>query len=238
MLRVPTVQASPSRRRHRRPAAAALLAVVVTAGCGGGVDGDPTPAAPASPAVAPSPSGSPGPNRSGLPTPPPSDASEVSQADDAAAALVVCTHLVDTQTQLEVIANDALEGISLAAPDERAGPLAAGYDRAIARVQELMATVDELELPDIPERRQILDELAAGLDAAVVELEDERADFEDGPIEDAEVFGMAGRYLNGYEKTVASMETALEDYPRRQLQEAFMAERTCEFVVQPVRLDD
>ncbi|HKJ57015.1 MAG TPA: hypothetical protein VJ978_13620 [Nitriliruptoraceae bacterium] len=162
----------------------------------------------------------------------------MSAADDAATAVAVCRHLVDTQTQLEVIANDALAGISKAAPDDRAQPLADGYGTAILRAEELIASVDALELPGVPERQQLLDELRAGLEAAVMELEDERADFEVGPIADDEVFGMAGRYLNGFEKTVASMETALEDYPRRQLQEAFMAEPTCQFVVQPVRLGD
>lgn len=172
------------------------------------------------------------------PASPSTEAAAVSAADDATTALVVCRHLVDTQTQLEVIANDALAGISQGAPDERAQPLAEGYDKAILRAEELVAAVDALELPQVPERQQLLDELRTGLAAAVVELQDERADFELAPIADDEVFGMAGRYLNGFEKTVASMETALEDYPRRQLQEAFMAEPACKFVVQPVRLDN
>lgn len=210
---------------RRQFPAVVVVAVVVCLGIVGCSDTSAGPATPADTAAPPTAGPDPA-------TP------DVASGDDVATAAIVCAHLVEMHTALQEIANRALDGISPALPAARPGPLVAGYDQAITQTTQFMTTIDDLAIPAIPERAQLARELADGLDRAIAEFEDERADFgTPSVVVDDDVFGTAGQYLNGFEKANSAMEPSLEDYPRQALRDAFMDDPSCQFVVQPVPRD-
>jgi hypothetical protein len=158
---------------------------------------------------------------------------------DAAAARSVCQDLRNTTNALADVVNDAVAGIVSKPPDERREAIVDGFERALTVVRERAGEVEaRVALPDdLAERDQLLAELVAGADAAVVELEDELALFEDEvpTVADDDVAGRVGQLFNAVEKAMSVAEPAVAAYDRAELGEAFLAQPDCRYVVQPYR---
>lgn len=159
---------------------------------------------------------------------------------DAVTAATLCGWLVTADSRLGDVANDAVAGISAATPAARHRAIMAGYDAAIRVAEDLPAQLDDLDLPDVPERQRLVAEVDAGAGAAVAELSDEREVFaaRDPAVADEDVFGIVGQFFNGFEKAMSALEPDLSRDARPELQAAFLGEESCQFVVQPFTLDD
>ncbi len=160
-------------------------------------------------------------------------------SDDAATALNVCQDLVTTTNALADAVNDAVAGIGAKQPEERREAILEGFRASLDVVRERAAQVEErVALPDeLPERAELLAELVAGADAAVAELEEERAlfDAEVPTVTDDDVAGRVGQLFNAVEKAMSVAEPAVAAYERAELGEAFLAEPDCRFVIQQYR---
>lgn len=238
-----------ARSRVRTGHAGVLLGVVglaaLVTGCTGVPASDDTPMDPsvsthaASPGVASGTTPAPPSTRStAAPTAAPGGETVASM--DAEMAAAMCGWLVAAHTRLGDVANEAVAGISAAAPTERVESIMAGYAAAIEVAAGLPADLEDQAFPDVPERDRLVEDIVAGTLEAADELDDEREAFaERGPeIADEDVFGGVGQFFNGFEKAMSSFEPSLAGDVRPDLQTAFLEEESCQFVIQPFPVDD
>ena len=108
-----------------------------------------------------------------------------------------------------------------------------GYDELLAAAEGHVAEVDELALPDTPDRDALVEDLRAGAQESVDVLEDERADAAElGPIGLEQQGGALGAALTGVERAVSVLEPPAADYGA-DLRAAFAEDEGCRHVVQP-----
>jgi hypothetical protein len=164
-------------------------------------------------------------------------ASEPTSAEAASAEVadIVCTTLRDWNNEL----GDELNATSQAVTDDddpttANSVLLEGIDELIALAEDNRDEVDQLDLPDVLDREALLDELAAGAEQSVDELEHERervAELE--PITVDRQAGALGGAFTSLEGALAVLEPEVARY-RPELRDAFVAEEGCRHVVQPV----
>jgi hypothetical protein len=164
-------------------------------------------------------------------------ASEPTSAEAASAEVadIVCTTLREWNNEL----GDELNRTSQAVTDDddpttANSVLLEGIDELIALAETNRDEIDELDLPDVHDREALLEELTAGAEQSVDELERERervADLE--PITVGRQAGALGGAFTSLEGALAVLEPEVARY-RSELRDAFVAEEGCRHVVQPV----
>ncbi|HET6954097.1 MAG TPA: hypothetical protein VFI47_27275 [Acidimicrobiales bacterium] len=114
------------------------------------------------------------------------------------------------------------------------GDLLDGYDATIALAEDHVAEAEALDLPAVPERERLLDELRAGAEDAVEGLRDDRDAAADLPAIDVSgQAGAVGGAMLAIERAQSSVEPSIGEYDDESLRRAFAEEEGCEFVVQP-----
>jgi len=109
-----------------------------------------------------------------------------------------------------------------------------GWDALIEIAEAHVAEVTQLELPDTDARGQLVDDLTTGAEAAVTELEDERAGIAAlPPITVDGQRGALGGAFTSLEKADSVVEPAIGAYDDEDIRAAFQDEPTCEHVIQP-----
>lgn len=109
-----------------------------------------------------------------------------------------------------------------------------GWDALIEIAEAHVEEAGQLELPDTGAREQLLSDLSAGAEAAVAELEDERAGIAAlPPITIDAQRGALGGAFTSLEKADSVVEPAVGGYDDEAVRDAFQAEPTCAHVIQP-----
>jgi hypothetical protein len=159
---------------------------------------------------------------------------DVDGSDDAATASAVCGALRTYVNELVDNANDAIDGISTVAPEQRLDRVLDGFDAALATIERQRTVFADLELPGAPERDAVRGELIAGLDDAAAELTDERADVASRADEFAtgSAQGIAGTWFTAVEKVMSVSEPEIYKYERVEFKQAFLDEPDCRNVIQ------
>jgi len=150
------------------------------------------------------------------------------EAEPAAAEEVaVCTDLRTRQNELIQVANASLAELARAGDDvARAEALAAGYDR-------LIAALAAQEPADVPGEAELTELLAAGHEAALAELQDERDRFASvRAVTQSDERGRAGELQNALEKAFSALEPPRSAYVAAGLAEAIDADPGCRHVTQ------
>ena len=163
-------------------------------------------------------------------------ASEPTSNEQAAAEVadVVCTTLRDWNNEM----GDGLNATSAAItddddPDTANGVLLDGFDDLIAMAEAHRAEVDALDLAFVYDREALLAELAAGADAAIELLEDERDDIAElRPITVDRQAGALGGAFVALESALSVIEPQVGGY-RAELRDAFARDEGCRHVIQP-----
>lgn len=192
------------RERVRRAGWVAAAAVLVlAAACGGDDDGD-------------------------------SGSDDDPSPEAAQTADTVCTMLRDWNNDLGDVINGASQTITdQDDPATANGVLLDGFDEMIELAEEHRRQVDELELPDVPQRDELLAELADRADESVTVLEEERAQAAElPPITADEQRAALGGAFTGVERALSVVEPRLGAYDE-DLQQAFAADEGCAHVIQP-----
>lgn len=174
------------------------------------------------------------------PAEPHASASPAIVSDDATAALAICSALRDQANLMTHVANAAAADIHAKTPAERYGAILSGFDAATDGVTGFADSITAVDMPLIPEREQLLGDIAAGADAALAELADERARFVEavgGTVADDDVQGRVGQFFNSVEKVNSLVEPTIAHYERVELQRAFLDQPECRHVVQPFVID-
>jgi hypothetical protein len=155
-------------------------------------------------------------------------------------ATALCNALRNQPNVMVRIANSAVAGIEGKSPEDRFQSIDNGFVEASTAATTFADGVDSLELPDIPERDSLRDQLAEGAQQAIDEVADEREAFDEtGPtVGDADTRGRVGEFFNSIEKVLSVVEPTIATYDRRELKEAFLSEPNCRHVIQQFRLDD
>jgi hypothetical protein len=163
-------------------------------------------------------------------------ASEPTSSEAAAAetADTVCTMLRRWDNELGDVMNATSQSITDDDDPDTAGDvLVAGFDEmldvAVAHREEL----DDLDLPVVNERDELLDELAGGADESIQVLEDERDQAAElPPIEVSDQGGALGGASVGVERATSVLEPSVGRYDDA-LSTAFAANEGCQHVIQP-----
>ena len=155
-------------------------------------------------------------------------------------ATALCNALRNQTNVMVRIANHAVAGIEGKSPQERFESIDTGFVEASTAATAFADSVESIELPDIPERDSLRQQVAEGAQQAVDEVSDEREAFDaTGPtVDDDNTHGRVGEFFNSIEKVLSVVEPTIATYDRRELQEAFLSEPDCTHVIQPFRLDD
>jgi hypothetical protein len=164
-------------------------------------------------------------------------ASEPTSAEAASAEVadIVCATLREWNNEL----GDELNSTSQSVTDDddpttANSVLLQGIDDLIALAEANRDEVDQLDLPDVHDGEALLDELSAGAEQSVDELERERervAELE--PITVNRQAGALGGAFTSLEGALAVLEPEVARYSP-ELRDAFLAEEGCRHVVQPV----
>jgi hypothetical protein len=108
-----------------------------------------------------------------------------------------------------------------------------GFDDLIAIAEEHVTEAGEIDLPASGDRDRLAADLRAGAEAAVDELESQRAEIEDlPPIEVDDQQGVMGGAFVSLEKAQSLVEPEIVGYDDEEVRAAFNAEPTCEHVIQ------
>ena len=148
-------------------------------------------------------------------------------SQDVAAAMEICRALRAQANVRTDIANATVADVGEQTPEERYQTLYDGYDTAAEAERVFGESVADLDVPAIPERRDLLDQVADGAAAAAAEFVDEQgrfADAVDGVVTDADWQGRVGEFFNSVEKANSLVEPVIAGYDRRELQHAFLDE--------------
>jgi len=162
-------------------------------------------------------------------------------SQDAAAAMEICRALRAQANVRTDIANATVADVGEQTPEERYQTLFDGYDTAAEAERVFGESLADLDVPEIPERSDLLSEVADGADAAAAEFVDEQgrfADAVDGVVTDADWQGRVGEFFNSVEKANSLVEPAIARYDRRELQHAFLDEPECRYVIQQFVIDE
>jgi hypothetical protein len=112
--------------------------------------------------------------------------------------------------------------------------LVGGFDDMIAVAEANRDELDDLDLPTVDERDDLIAELEAGADESIAVLEEERADAAAlPPIEIDDQGGAIGGASVGLERATSVLEPSIGDYDDETLRDAFATEDGCEQVIQP-----
>ncbi len=164
-------------------------------------------------------------------------ASEPTSAEAAAAetADTVCSLLRDWNNDLTGVFNSTSDAITDADdPDTSVDELVAGFDEMVVLAADHRAELDDLDLPAVAERDELIAELTVGADESIEVLEDERAETVDlAPIEVDDQAGALGGASVGLERATSVLEPSIGTYQDEALREAFAADEDCEHVIQP-----
>jgi hypothetical protein len=157
------------------------------------------------------------------------------EAAAAETADTVCTLLRRWNNELSATFNATSQAITDADdPDTSVDTLVDGFDEMIATAEAHRAEVDDLELPAVDERDDLLAELAAGADESIAVLDDERDDA--AALDPFGVSGQGGAIGGasvGLERATSALEPSIGDYHDEDLRAAFAADEGCEHVIQP-----
>jgi hypothetical protein len=161
------------------------------------------------------------------------DASPQEDAADTAAR--VCALLVDWSDDLTVSVTATSQTITDADdPDTANDVLLGGYDELIELAQDHVEQAGDLDLPDNDNSDRLVDELEAGAERSVEELERGRA--EAAELEPIDVDGQAGALggaMNVVESAKSVVEPVIAAYDDEVFQQAFVDEPDCLHVIQP-----
>jgi hypothetical protein len=162
-------------------------------------------------------------------------ASPPSEDQAAETAAAVCGLLVDWSNDLTGTMNATSKTVTDADDPATAGPdLVAGIDEMIDQARGHVDQARDLDIPDIADHDRLVDELAAGAEASITELEEGRAEVEAlPPIDVAGQPGAIGGVLNTVESAKSVVEPDIGGYDDADLQQAFRDEPDCAHVIQP-----
>jgi hypothetical protein len=155
-------------------------------------------------------------------------------SQDAETAATLCNELRALDNRIVDHVNGSVEGINEQSADARLDRIVQGVDEVAAELQAWDRRIDAIELPEIAERAELREELHAGVDAALAELEDQRRAFESGPssVADDEVQGVVGIWFNAIEKVFSVSEPEIFRFERTEFKQAFLDEPDCRNVIQ------
>ena len=164
-------------------------------------------------------------------------ASEPTSSEAAAAetADTVCNLLRGWNNDLTEVFNATSTSITDADDPATAGDtLVDGFDEMIAIGEDHLAQLDDLDLPAVDERDDLLAELAEGADESLAVLEDERDEAAAlPPIEIRDQGGAIGGASVGLERATSALEPRIGEYHDEDLRAAFAADEDCTHVIQP-----
>ena len=161
--------------------------------------------------------------------------------DDAAAALAVCSALRAQANVRTDLANSTAADIAAQTPEQRYQTLFDSYDTAADAERAFGDSLADLDMPAIPERDDLMAQIADGAEAAADEFVDEQGRFAeavDGVVTDGDWQGRVGEFFNSVEKANSLVEPVIIRYDRVELQHAFLDEPECRHVIQQFIIDD
>jgi hypothetical protein len=163
------------------------------------------------------------------------DGSSSSEDRAAETAAAVCGLLVDWSNDLTDTMNATSKTVTDADDPATAGPdLIAGIDEMIDQAHDHVDQARDLDIPDIADHDALVDELAAGAEESVTELEEGRAEVEAlPPIDVSGQPGAIGGVLNTVESAKSVVEPDIGAYDDADLQQAFRDEPDCTHVIAP-----
>jgi hypothetical protein len=150
-------------------------------------------------------------------------------------AETVCSLLRDSNNDLTEVFNDTSAAITDADdPSTSVEVLVGGFDDMVAIAEAHRDDLDDVDLPAIDERDDLIAELKAGADESIAVLEEERADAAAlPPIEIDDQGGAIGGASVGLERATSVLEPSIGDYDDETLRDAFATDEDCEHVIQP-----
>lgn len=164
-------------------------------------------------------------------------ASEPTSTEAAAAdtADAVCNLLRQWNNDLTEVFNATSTAITdTDDPVASVDTLVDGFDQMIAIGEDHQAQIEELDLPAVDERDDLLAELAEGADESLAVLEEERDQAAAlPPIEISDQAGAIGGASVGLERATAVLEPEIGSYDDEELRAAFAADDDCSNVIQP-----
>jgi len=157
------------------------------------------------------------------------------EAAATSTAEAVCGLLRDWSNEMAVSMNATSEALTDDDdPDTANQVLLDGWDDLIVLAEGHIAEAEALDLPVSAARDQLVEDITAGAEAAVVALEDERDHLEDlPPIEIDDQRGALGGAFTALEKAQSVVEPRIARYDDPELSAAVADEPTCEHVIQP-----
>jgi hypothetical protein len=150
------------------------------------------------------------------------------------AADMVCTMLRTWNNDLGDVINATSQTITDEDdPSTAKGVLVGGFDEMIGLARQHRRQVDQLQLPAVDERDELVHELAEGADESIDVLREERQEAADlGPIDVDEQRSALGGAFTGVERALSVIEPEIERYDE-DLRRAFEADEGCMHVIQP-----
>jgi hypothetical protein len=150
-------------------------------------------------------------------------------------AETVCSLLRDWNNDLTEVFNATSAAITDADdPATSVDVLVGGFDDMIAVAEANRDELDDVDLPTVDERDDLIAELEAGADESIAVLEEERADAAAlPPIEIDDQGGAIGGASVGLERATSVLEPSIGDYDEETLRDAFATEDGCAQVIQP-----
>jgi hypothetical protein len=155
-------------------------------------------------------------------------------SEDAETAATLCNELRALDNRIVDHVNGSVEGINELSVEARMDGIIRGVDDVADELRRWDERIDAIELPDIDEAAELREELHAGVDAALAELDDQRRVFESGPsaVPDDEVQGVVGTWFNAIEKVFSVSEPEIFRFERTEFKQAFLDEPDCRNVIQ------
>lgn len=157
-----------------------------------------------------------------------------SETDAAETAETVCSLLRDWNNEMGDLINATSKSITDDDDPSTANDvLAEGFEQLVEVAEERRAQLDDLDLPDVPDRDALLDDLRTGADESIEVLEAELDDVADlEPITVERQGGALGGAFVAVEGALSVIEPEVGGY-RDELRTAFAEEEGCRHVVQP-----
>jgi hypothetical protein len=162
------------------------------------------------------------------------EAGNAASPEAADTADTVCTMLRDWNNDLGDVMNATSQAITDDDDPATANDvLLDGFDEMIRLAEQHRNEVDDLDLPDIAQRDELVDELAGRADESIAVLEEEREAAADlPPITLEQQRSALGGAFTGVERALSVVEPRIGEYDE-DLQRAFAADEGCAHVVQP-----
>lgn len=150
-------------------------------------------------------------------------------------AETVCSLLRDWNNDLTEVFNATSAAITDADdPATSVAVLVEGFDDMITIAEANRDDLDDLDLPAVAERDDLIAGLRAGAEESLAVLDTERADAAAlPPIEIDDQAGAIGGASVGLERATSVLEPSIGEYDDETLRDAFATEDGCEHVTQP-----